>query len=94
MRDRAGSRRTRQDRRSYCWIRGASPHETDLFLREHTDAVVICAAGNDGADLDGNRRIDDGGIYAPASAKNTIAVGAPPAMTATRAPGWPTAAGR
>jgi subtilisin family serine protease len=51
-------------------------YETDLFLREDPNAVVVCAAGNDGVDLDGNRRIDSGSIYSPACAKNSIAVGA------------------
>ncbi len=51
-------------------------YETDLFLREDPAAVVVCAAGNDGTDRDGNRRIDGGSLYAPACAKNTVAVGA------------------
>jgi subtilisin family serine protease len=50
--------------------------ETDLYLREAPFDVVVCAAGNDGVDRDGNRRIDSGSLYAPACAKNTIAVGA------------------
>ena len=51
-------------------------HETDLFLREQPGAVVVCAAGNDGADRDGNRRTDVGSVCAPACAKNVVAVGA------------------
>jgi len=51
-------------------------YETDLFLREDSMAMVVCAAGNDGTDADGNRRIDSGSIYSPACAKNCIAVGA------------------
>ncbi|MDB5862958.1 MAG: peptidase and in kexin sedolisin [Betaproteobacteria bacterium] len=50
--------------------------ETDLYLREAPDDVVVCAAGNDGTDRDGNRCVDNGSLYAPACAKNTIAVGA------------------
>ena len=50
--------------------------ETDLYLCEDPRAVVVCAAGNDGSDRDGNRRIDNGSLYAPACAKNTLAVGA------------------
>ena len=50
--------------------------ETDLYLNEDPRAVVVCAAGNDGSDRDGNRRIDSGSLYAPACAKNTVAVGA------------------
>lgn len=51
-------------------------HETDLYLREDPRALIVCAAGNDGTDRDGNRRIDSGSLYAPACAKNTLAVGA------------------
>lgn len=51
-------------------------HETDLFLRANPEAVVVCAAGNDGADRDRNRLQDGGSLYAPASAKNSISVGA------------------
>jgi hypothetical protein len=50
--------------------------EADLFLHENRDAVVLFAAGNDGADRDQDGRIDPGSLYAPASAKNVIAVGA------------------
>lgn len=51
-------------------------YESDIFLHEHPDAVVLFAAGNDGADRDGNGVLDIGSLYAPASAKNVIAVGA------------------
>ena len=50
--------------------------EADLFLRENPDAVILFAAGNDGADRDQDGRIDAGSLYAPASAKNVIAIGA------------------
>ncbi len=50
--------------------------ETDLFLRENADAVILFAAGNDGADRDGDGRLDRGSLYAPATAKNVIAIGA------------------
>lgn len=50
--------------------------EADLFLRENPDAVLLFAAGNDAADRDGDGRLDTGSLYAPASAKNVIAVGA------------------
>ena len=50
--------------------------ETDLYLREDPQAMVVCAVGNDGADINGNRRIDGGSSYSPACAKNCIAVGA------------------
>ena len=50
--------------------------ETDLYLCEDPLAVIVCAAGNDGVDRDGNRHIDSGSLHAPACAKNTLAVGA------------------
>ena len=62
--------------------------ETDLFLHENPQALVVCAAGNDGVDADGDRRSDAGSIYSPACAKNTLAVGAtegPPLPSAPRA---------
>lgn len=51
-------------------------HEADLFLRENPDHLVLFAAGNDGADANGDRAADPGSLYAPASAKNVVAVGA------------------
>lgn len=50
--------------------------ETDLFLHENSDATILFAAGNDGADRNGDGRIEPGSLYAPASAKNVIAIGA------------------
>ena len=50
--------------------------EADLFLRENPDAVVLFAAGNDGCDRDGDRLRDAGSLYAPATAKNVISIGA------------------
>ena len=51
-------------------------YETDDFLFKNQDAVILFAAGNDGADPDGDREINPQSLYAPASAKNVIAVGA------------------
>jgi len=51
-------------------------YETDLFLAEHRDAVVLCASGNDGRDADANRRIDASSVGSPATAKNALTVGA------------------
>lgn len=51
-------------------------YEADDFLHKNPDAVILFAAGNDGADKDGDRRIDQRSLYAPASAKNVIAIGA------------------
>ena len=50
--------------------------EADLFLHEHPDAVILFAAGNDGTDRNGDGRIEPGSLYAPAAAKNVIAIGA------------------
>jgi subtilisin family serine protease len=50
--------------------------EADLFLHEHPDATLLFAAGNDGADRNGDGRIEPGSLYAPAAAKNVIAIGA------------------
>lgn len=49
--------------------------EADLFLQQNPDAVVLFAAGNGGADRDADRVSDPRTLYAPASAKNVIAVG-------------------
>ncbi len=51
-------------------------YEADFFLHQNPDAVILFASGNDGTDRDGNREVDRGSLYAPASAKNVIAVGA------------------
>jgi subtilisin family serine protease len=51
-------------------------YEADLFLREHPDALIFFAAGNDGADRNGDGRLETGSLYAPATAKNAIAIGA------------------
>lgn len=51
-------------------------YEADQYLSKHPDALIIFAAGNSGADRDGNRILDTGSLYSPASAKNVLAVGA------------------
>lgn len=51
-------------------------YEADLFLQQNPDAVVLFAAGNGGADRDADRVPDARTLYAPASAKNVIAIGA------------------
>ncbi len=51
-------------------------YEADLFLWKHPDAVVLFAAGNEGSDRDGDRVLDRSSLYAPASAKNVVSVGA------------------
>jgi len=51
-------------------------NEVDQFVWDHKDFIVAFAVGNDGRDGDHNGIIDRGNIYAPATAKNCIAVGA------------------
>lgn len=51
-------------------------YESDDFLNKNPDAVVLFAAGNDGCDKNGDRRIDERSLYSPAAAKNVIAIGA------------------
>ena len=51
-------------------------YEADHFLAKHSDALVLFAAGNSGADKDGNRILDQQSLFSPASAKNVVAVGA------------------
>ncbi len=50
--------------------------QTDEFVWDHKDFLLIFAAGNDGVDVDGDGVIDFGSLYSPATAKNCIAVGA------------------
>jgi subtilisin family serine protease len=54
----------------------ASSRQADEFMWHHKDALLIFAAGNDGADLDKNGVIDLDAIASPASAKNVLTVGA------------------
>lgn len=50
--------------------------ECDHFLHAHPDMLVIVAAGNSGSDRDRDGAPDPGSLYAPASAKNVLSVGA------------------
>lgn len=50
--------------------------ECDHFLHAHPGMLVIVAAGNAGRDRNRDGAIDAGTLYAPASAKNVLAVGA------------------
>jgi subtilisin family serine protease len=50
--------------------------QTDEFVWDHKDFLIVFAAGNDGVDVDGDGVIDLGSLYSPATAKNCIAVGA------------------
>ena len=50
--------------------------ECDHFLHEHPESLLIFAAGNAGRDRNRDGRVDAGTLYAPASAKNVLSVGA------------------
>ncbi len=54
----------------------AEAGQVDQFMWDHPDMLVLFAAGNDGADLDKDGRVDPGSVSSPATAKNIIAVGA------------------
>lgn len=51
-------------------------NEVDQFVWDHKDFSVVFAVGNEGVDADRNGIIETGDIYAPATAKNCISVGA------------------
>jgi serine protease AprX len=53
-----------------------SSREIDDFVWNHQDSVICFAAGNSGADADGDGVIDPGSLGAEAAAKNCITVGA------------------
>lgn len=50
--------------------------ECDHFLHAHPESLLIFAAGNAGRDRNRDGRVDGGTLYAPASAKNVLSVGA------------------
>lgn len=50
--------------------------EADLFCRQHPEALVLFAAGNTARATGRTLELDPGSLYAPASAKNVIAIGA------------------
>ncbi len=50
--------------------------ETDRFIWDHPDMVVVFAAGNDGIDANADGVVDSNSTGVPAAAKNIITVGA------------------
>jgi hypothetical protein len=50
--------------------------ECDHFLHAHPEMLLVFAAGNAGRDRNRDGRVDPGTLYAPASAKNVLSVGA------------------
>lgn len=57
-------------------------HEVDLFLSEHPEHLILFASGNLGSDPDRDRTPEGTTVYAPACAKNVVAVGATEGPTA------------
>lgn len=54
----------------------ATAREVDVYMFENQDFLAVFAAGNSGKDLDKDGVIDEGTLGSPASAKNTLTVGA------------------
>ena len=54
----------------------AFSRETDRFIWDHPDMVVLFSAGNDGEDDNSDGIVDDDSMGVPAGAKNVITVGA------------------
>jgi subtilisin family serine protease len=54
----------------------ASSQQTDQFAWDHKDFTILFAAGNDGTDANADGVVDLDSLGAPATAKNSIAVGA------------------
>ena len=54
----------------------ANSAQTDEFVWNNPDMSITFSAGNDGADANNNGVVDDDSIGSPATAKNTITVGA------------------
>lgn len=64
----------------------------DDYTFAHPDILVLFAAGNEGADADGDGVVDLGSLNAPASAKNCLTIGASESVRLSRGTwgaGWP-----
>jgi subtilisin family serine protease len=53
-----------------------SSRETDFFMWEHPNMLILFSAGNEGVDENPDGVIDSGSITPPATAKNCLSVGA------------------
>ncbi|MCE5315625.1 MAG: S8 family serine peptidase [Armatimonadota bacterium] len=51
-------------------------NEVDQFIWNHKDFTIVFAVGNEAEDLDEDGIVDQDSLYAPATAKNCISVGA------------------
>ncbi len=54
----------------------AMAQQVDQFMWDNPDMLILFAAGNSGVDMDKDGRIDPNSIGSPATAKNTLTVGA------------------
>ncbi|NPV59120.1 MAG: S8 family serine peptidase [Actinobacteria bacterium] len=54
---------------------GVFASQRDAFSWEHPEMTLVEAAGNEGTDVDGNGRVDEGSLLGGATAKNAISVG-------------------
>lgn len=66
----------------------AFSRETDRFIWDHPDMVVLFAAGNDGIDADSDGIVDEDSMGVPAGSKNIITVGASENQRAGNAFTW------
>jgi len=62
--------------------------ETDRFVRDNEDMVILYSAGNSGTDANSNGVVDPGSIGMPGTAKNVITVGASENVRATNSFTW------
>ncbi|MFQ5718377.1 MAG: S8 family serine peptidase [Acidobacteriota bacterium] len=50
--------------------------DVDQFLRDNSDYMAVIAVGNEGSDFNGDGNFEYGSITAPATAKNSLGIGA------------------
>lgn len=62
--------------------------QTDQFIWEHRDMVVLFATGNEGRDANGDGRVDYGSALPPSTSKNIISVGGVENLRPNLSPGW------
>ncbi|NLE77964.1 MAG: S8 family serine peptidase, partial [Chloroflexi bacterium] len=62
--------------------------QVDAFVWEQPEMLVVLAAGNSGADGDGDGAVDLGSLGTPATAKNALTVGASESLRLSGLPGF------
>ena len=67
--------------------------QVDQAMWEHPDQLILFAAGNEGADVDGDGVIDPDSVGQPGTAKNVLTVGASENNRPTIAASWGTSYG-